>query len=143
MAAGRAGREAQLKSLKLLQVGGASFAEATARQVPEVLGCKLQQVFGMAEGLVNYTRLDDGDDIVYGCQGRPMSDADEVKVVDEAGHPVPTGTPGMLATRGPYTFRGYYLAPEHNAACSTTRVSITRATWWWPTSAATCAWSAG
>ncbi|ERE16699.1 (2,3-dihydroxybenzoyl)adenylate synthase [Pseudogulbenkiania ferrooxidans] len=109
------GREAQLKSLKLLQVGGASFAEATARQVPEVLGCKLQQVFGMAEGLVNYTRLDDGDDIVYGCQGRPMSDADEVKVVDEAGHPVPLGAPGMLATRGPYTFRGYYLAPEHNA----------------------------
>ncbi|POZ62366.1 (2,3-dihydroxybenzoyl)adenylate synthase [Chromobacterium alticapitis] len=109
------GREALLRSLQLLQVGGASFAESLARQVPEVLGCKLQQVFGMAEGLVNYTRLDDGDDIVYGCQGRPMSDGDEVKVVDEAGHPVPPGAPGMLATRGPYTFRGYYLAPEHNA----------------------------
>ncbi|OHX14340.1 2,3-dihydroxybenzoate-AMP ligase [Chromobacterium sphagni] len=108
------GREPQLASLKLLQVGGASFAEATARQVPAVLGCRLQQVFGMAEGLVNYTRLDDGDDIVFGCQGRPMSDADEVKVLDEAGHPVPPGAPGMLATRGPYTFRGYYQAPEHN-----------------------------
>ncbi|XLM21699.1 AMP-binding protein, partial [Chromobacterium piscinae] len=109
------GREAQLQSLRLLQVGGASFAESMARQVPAVLGCKLQQVFGMAEGLVNYTRLDDSDDIVFGCQGRPMSDGDEVKVVDEAGHAVPTGTPGMLATRGPYTFRGYYQAPEHNA----------------------------
>ncbi|WP_199154123.1 (2,3-dihydroxybenzoyl)adenylate synthase [Chromobacterium sp. ASV23] len=109
------GREAQLKSLKLLQVGGASFAESMARQVPAVLGCRLQQVFGMAEGLVNYTRLDDGDDIVFTCQGRPMSDGDEVKVVDEAGHAVPVGTPGMLATRGPYTFRGYYQAPEHNA----------------------------
>ncbi|OWY39027.1 2,3-dihydroxybenzoate-AMP ligase [Xenophilus sp. AP218F] len=109
------GREARLRSLKLLQVGGASFAEALARQVPQALGCRLQQVFGMAEGLVNYTRLDDGDDIVFGCQGRPMSDGDEVKVVDESGLPVPVGTPGMLATRGPYTFRGYYRSPEHNA----------------------------
>src|SRR5690606_19257591 len=53
-----------LRSLKLVQVGGASFAEALARQVPKVLGCKLQQVFGMAEGLVNYTRPDDRDELV-------------------------------------------------------------------------------
>lgn len=25
------------------------------------------------------------------------------------------GEAGMLATRGPYTFRGYYHAPEHSA----------------------------
>ncbi len=44
------GRRAQLASLRLLQVGGASFAEALARRVPQELGCRLQQVFGMAEG---------------------------------------------------------------------------------------------
>ncbi|UTH74255.1 (2,3-dihydroxybenzoyl)adenylate synthase [Chromobacterium sp. IIBBL 290-4] len=109
------GQAHRLASLKLLQVGGASFAESTARQVPQVLGCRLQQVFGMAEGLVNYTRLDDGDDKIFGTQGRPMSDGDEVKVVDEAGYPVPPGEPGMLATRGPYTFQGYFQSPEHNA----------------------------
>lgn len=104
-----------LRSLRLLQVGGASFAEATARRVPEVLGCRLQQVFGMAEGLVNYTRLDDDDDLVFTTQGRPISPADEVRVVDEQGVEVDDGETGMLAVRGPYTFRGYYNSPEHNA----------------------------
>jgi len=105
----------QLSSLALVQVGGASFAEALAKQVPEVLGCKLQQVFGMAEGLVNYTRLDDPDDLVFTTQGRPISPDDEIKLVDEDGAPVPPGQIGVLATRGPYTFRGYYRSPEYNA----------------------------
>ncbi len=109
------GHSQALASLKLVQVGGASFAEALARQVPEILGCRLQQVFGMAEGLVNYTRLGDADPLVFTTQGRPISADDEVKIVDEEGRDVPEGEPGMLATRGPYTFRGYYRSPEHNA----------------------------
>lgn len=105
---------AQLASLRLLQVGGASFAESLARRVPAELGCALQQVFGMAEGLVNYTRLDDPPERVFATQGRPMSPDDEVRVLDEQGRPVPDGQTGMLATRGPYTFNGYYRSPEHN-----------------------------
>lgn len=105
----------KLASLRLLQVGGASFAESQARRVPAELGCALQQVFGMAEGLVNYTRLDDPDDKVFATQGRPMSEWDEVRVVDEDGVDVADGQEGLLKTRGPYTFRGYYRAPEHNA----------------------------
>lgn len=104
-----------LSSLTLLQVGGASFAEATALKVPQVLGCKLQQVFGMAEGLVNYTRLDDPPARVFTTQGRPISPDDEVRVITPEGDPVADGEPGLLATRGPYTFRGYYRSPDHNA----------------------------
>lgn len=103
-----------LRSLELLQVGGASFPASLARRVPEVLACRLQQVFGMAEGLVNYTRLDDDEARVMGTQGRPMSPADEVQVRDTQGRPVEPGEVGLLATRGPYTFRGYYRSPEHN-----------------------------
>ncbi|MFI7853932.1 (2,3-dihydroxybenzoyl)adenylate synthase BasE, partial [Acinetobacter baumannii] len=105
----------QIQSLKLLQVGGASFPESLARQVPEVLNCKLQQVFGMAEGLVNYTRLDDSDEQIFTTQGRPISSDDEIKIVDEQYKEVPEGEIGMLATRGPYTFCGYYQSPEHNS----------------------------
>lgn len=105
---------AQLRSLSLLQVGGANFSEATARRVTAELGCKLQQVFGMAEGLVNYTRLDDDPETVVTCQGRPMSPDDEIKVIDRAGNPVAPGETGQLITRGPYTFRGYFQAPEYN-----------------------------
>ncbi len=108
-----------LSSLRVLQVGGATFAEEAARRVTPVLGCALQQVFGMAEGLVNYTRHDDPDDLVVTTQGRPISDHDEIRIVDDHDHPVPEGEPGHLLTRGPYTIRGYYRAPEHNATAFT------------------------
>ena len=108
-------RREQLQSLEYLQVGGAVFADSLARQVPGVLGCKLQQVFGMAEGLINYTRLDDSDEQIFTTQGRPISPDDEIKIVDEQGQAVPVGETGMIATRGPYTFCGYYQSPEQNA----------------------------
>lgn len=108
-------RKHLLASLQLLQVGGANFSEAQARRVPAELGCQLQQVFGMAEGLVNYTRLDDSEEKIFTTQGCPMSPADEILVVDEFGLPVAVGEPGLLLTRGPYTFRGYFNAAEHNA----------------------------
>ncbi|MGH3369258.1 MAG: AMP-binding protein, partial [Nocardioidaceae bacterium] len=45
--------EHELGSLSLLQVGGARLADELAAQVRPVLGAQLQQVFGMAEGLLN------------------------------------------------------------------------------------------
>lgn len=94
--------------LRHLLVGGASFAPEQARRVPAGLGCRLQQVFGMAEGLVNYTRADDDPETVFTTQGRPISPDDEVRVLDARGVPVPDGRPGALAVRGPYTIRGYW-----------------------------------
>jgi len=108
-----------LGSLEVLQVGGARLADEVARRVRPVLGCTLQQVFGMAEGLLNYTRLDDPDDVICTTQGRPICPDDEILIVDDAGQPVPAGSPGILLTRGPYTPRGYYRAPEHNARAFT------------------------
>jgi 2,3-dihydroxybenzoate-AMP ligase len=108
-----------LGSLRVLQVGGARLNPEVARRVGPELGCTLQQVFGMGEGLLNYTRLDDPEEVVVGTQGRPMSPADEVLVVDADGRPVSEGQPGELLTRGPYTIRGYYRAEEHNARAFT------------------------
>lgn len=104
-----------LSSLQLMQVGGAKLSESLARQVPEILGCQLQQILGMAEGLVNYTRLGDDIETIVTTQGRPMCSLDEVKVLDAEGEEVAAGEIGELATRGPYTIRGYYNAPEHNS----------------------------
>lgn len=103
-----------LSSLRVLQVGGARLAPETARQVPEALGCTLQQVYGMAEGLLNYTRLDDPEDVIVHTQGRPLSPADEVRVIREDGAEAGPGETGELFTRGPYTLRGYYRAGERN-----------------------------
>jgi 2,3-dihydroxybenzoate-AMP ligase len=104
----------QASSLRVLQVGGSRLADELARRVRPVLGTTLQQVFGMAEGLLNYTRLDDPEDVLCTTQGRPMCPDDEVRLVDELDQDVPDGEPGSLLTRGPYTPRGYYRAAEHN-----------------------------
>jgi 2,3-dihydroxybenzoate-AMP ligase len=114
-----------LSSLDVLLVGGAKCARELAERIGPALGCRLQQVFGMAEGLVCYTRLDDPAELVLGTQGRPISPDDEVRVV----HPddplaasddlVAPGEAGALLTRGPYTVRGYYRAAEHNATAFT------------------------
>jgi 2,3-dihydroxybenzoate-AMP ligase len=103
-----------LSSLRVIQVGGARLAPEAARRVEPVLGACLQQVFGMAEGLLNYTRLDDPEEVIVETQGRPLCPDDEVLLVDEDGQPVPEGSPGELLTRGPYTLRGYFQADEHN-----------------------------
>ena len=116
--AAEAGAE-PVASLEVLQVGGARLADEVARRVRPVLGATLQQVFGMAEGLLNYTRLDDPEEVVCTTQGRPMSSGDEVRIVDEDDRDLPDDVPGALLTRGPYTPRGYYRAPEQNARAFT------------------------
>ena len=97
-----------LSSLEVLQVGGARFAPEAARRIEPALGVTLQQVYGMAEGLVNYTPLDAPEEVRVHTQGRPISEDDELLLVDADGDPVPDGTPGHLLTRGPYTIRAYY-----------------------------------
>jgi mycobactin salicyl-AMP ligase len=105
------------KSLRLLQVGGAKLEPEDARQVRATLTPGLQQVFGMAEGLLNYTRLDDPPDVLEHTQGRPLCAADEVRIVDDEGEPVAPGEEGELLVRGPYTFNGYFRAERDNERC--------------------------
>jgi mycobactin salicyl-AMP ligase len=102
------------KTLRLLQVGGAKLEPEDTRLVRSALTPGLQQVFGMAEGLLNYTRLDDPPELTEHTQGRPLSAADELRVVDAEGEPVTQGEEGELLVRGPYTFNGYFRAERDN-----------------------------
>ncbi|UUU38214.1 (2,3-dihydroxybenzoyl)adenylate synthase [Streptomyces sp. NBC_00162] len=107
--------QADLSSLRLVQIGGAPLDRATAERVGPELGCRLQQVFGTAEGLLTLTRPADPDETVLTTQGRPLSPDDEIRIVGVDGEDVPDGEPGELLARGPCTLRGYYRAPDHNA----------------------------
>jgi mycobactin salicyl-AMP ligase len=102
------------KTLRLLQVGGAKLEPEDARLVRAALTPGLQQVFGMAEGLLNYTRLDDPAELTEHTQGRPLCPADELRVVDAEGNPAAPGEEGELLVRGPYTFNGYFRAERDN-----------------------------
>ncbi|WP_394843129.1 AMP-binding protein [Pendulispora brunnea] len=103
-----------LSSLQLLQAGGARLKAETAARVRGTLGCTLQQVYGMAEGLLNFTGINESDSVVFETQGRPMAVHDEVRIVDANDHEVADGEIGELHVRGPYTIRGYYRAEAHN-----------------------------
>ncbi|BBX45413.1 bifunctional salicyl-AMP ligase/salicyl-S-ArCP synthetase MbtA [Mycobacterium cookii] len=102
-------------SLRLLQVGGAKLEADDARRIRATLTPGLQQVFGMAEGLLCYTRPGDPPELVDHTQGRPLCDDDELRVVDDAGQPAQAGAEGELLVRGPYTINGYFNAEADNA----------------------------
>jgi len=109
-----------LSSLRQVEAGGQKMlpelADRTWAAWPHATPV---QVFGMAEGLVNMTRLDDPADVIRETQGRPTSPGDEVRIVDDEGREVAPGEVGELLTRGPYTIRGYYKAEEHNRTAFT------------------------
>lgn len=102
-------------SLRVVQVGGSRMTPEEARYILDGLTPGLSQIFGMAEGMLNFTRIGDPVDVVVNTQGKPMSPLDEMRVVDEAGREVAPGEEGELLVRGPYTLNGYYRAEEANA----------------------------
>jgi 2,3-dihydroxybenzoate-AMP ligase len=94
-----------------MQNGGARLPPELRRRLRERFGCVPQEIYGTAEGLINMTRLDDPDELLLHSSGAPVSEYDEIKVLDDDDHEVPDGEPGELVTRGPYTINGYYAAP--------------------------------
>ncbi|MEC3976914.1 (2,3-dihydroxybenzoyl)adenylate synthase [Amycolatopsis sp. H20-H5] len=103
-----------LSSLQYVHVGGSVLSPEVAARIGPSLGCRLQQVYGMAEGLICYTPADASAEISFATQGSPVSPFDELLVVGPDGLAVPPGEVGELLTRGPYTPRGYFGVPEQN-----------------------------
>lgn len=120
-------------SLRLVQVGAAypgpdpdpdpdadpAPDPVTAERIAAAWGCRTQQVLGGAEGPLVLTRPPGPDGTASPVHGRPLSPDDEVRLVGADGREVPDGEPGELLARGPYTPRGYYRAPEHDARAFT------------------------
>ena len=112
--------EYDLSSLRVIQSGGQRLQpEVRLRAERALPGCFIQENFGMAEGLIMFVRSSDPPDVRRETCGRPASPDDEVFLVDEDGNVVPDGEPGELIVRGPYTLRGYFRSPEHNARAFT------------------------
>jgi 2,3-dihydroxybenzoate-AMP ligase len=109
----------EFSSLRVLMNGGAKLAPELRRRVERQFGCAFQESYGTGEGLLNMTRLDDPAEIRFTSSGRPISPADEIRIVDENGNDVADGEAGELICRGPYTIRGYYKAPEKTRAAFT------------------------
>ncbi|MGZ6754909.1 MAG: AMP-binding protein, partial [Nocardioides sp.] len=112
--------EYDLSSLRVIQSGGQRLQpEVRLRAERALPGCFIQENFGMAEGLIMFVRPTDPPGVRRETCGRPASPDDEVYLVDSGGNVVPDGEPGELIVRGPYTLRGYFRSPEHNARAFT------------------------
>ncbi len=101
-------------TLKVFMNGGAKLVPELRQRVEEKFNCLYQESFGTAEGLLNMTRLYDPEHVRMNSSGRPVSDGDEIRIVDAAGNDLPDGRAGELLVRGPYTIRGYYNGSENN-----------------------------
>jgi 2,3-dihydroxybenzoate-AMP ligase len=105
-----------LSSMRVIQSGGQRLQPETRSRAERVFThATVQENFGMAEGLLMFVRLDDPTEVRLETVGRPICADDEVRLIDELGDEVSDGEVGEMWTRGPYTLRGYYNAPEHNA----------------------------
>jgi 2,3-dihydroxybenzoate-AMP ligase len=105
-----------LSAMRVIQSGGQRLQPETRSRAQRIFAqATVQENFGMAEGLLMFVRLDDPLDVRLETVGRPICADDEVRLVDELGIDVPAGEVGEMWTRGPYTLRGYFDAPEHNA----------------------------
>ncbi|MEV0005282.1 AMP-binding protein [Micromonospora sp. NPDC050980] len=99
----------------VVEVGGANLSPEVATRAVDELGIRLTHFFGMAEGPIACTRPDDPPERAAHTQGRPLSAADEFRVVDSTGAQVAAGEVGELVVGGPTTLRGYYRAADYNA----------------------------
>lgn len=112
--------EYDLSSLRMIQSGGQRLQPEirlkTRALIPTVF---VQENFGMSEGTLMYVRTTDPEDVQLETVGRPVCEDDEVRLIGEDGKEVAFGEVGELCVRGPYTLRGYYCVPEHNAKAFT------------------------
>lgn len=105
-----------VSSVRVINTGGQKLQPEVKRRAEAIFpNARVQEVFGMAEGLLMFVRLDDPDEVRFDTVGRPVCVDDEIILVDEEREPVKDGEVGELLVRGPYTLRGYYGVPEYNA----------------------------
>lgn len=103
-----------ISSLEFVMVGGAMLPKEVEDCAEEVLGCRLLQIYGTAEGLNTCYSPDHVLSSDSGKQGTPISPYDEILILDEDGSSLPFGRAGEMVTKGPYTIKAYYNNPEAN-----------------------------
>ena len=114
---------AKLSNLKTIIYGGAPMYLADLEDALAVFGPRLAQIYGQGESPMTITALSQTDHADRNhprwrerlqSVGTPRTDV-EVRVVDDEGHPVPSGESGEVVVRGDVVMAGYWNEPAATA----------------------------
>ena len=108
-------------SLRIIVYGAAAISVDTLRRATQVFPCEFRQIYGLTEALPvtflstedHRVALTDRPELLTSA-GRPAL-ATEVRIVDEEGQPVPTGSIGEIIVSGPGLMTEYWNRPEDTA----------------------------
>ena len=113
--------KADMSSVKTIIYGASPMPLPVIKRGLELWGPLFIQYYGQTEAPLFITRLDQDDHVgpdserrLLAC-GRPSVDC-EVRLIDDKGEDVPTGEQGEIALRAPFAMKGYFKAPDLNAA---------------------------
>jgi len=112
--------ETDFSRLKYVTYGASPIPLELMREAMRVMGCGFVQMYGMTETSGTIVALDPEDHVPEGSVrmrsvGKPLAGV-EIKVIDEAGNPVPAGAVGEIATRSSKNMRGYWNNPDATAS---------------------------
>lgn len=107
-------------NLKTIIYGGAPMYRADLEQSLDLIGPRLIQIYGQGESPMTITALSKRHHAdlghprfnqMLGSVGFPRTDV-QVRIVDEAGAPLPAGETGEITVRGDVVMAGYWRNPE-------------------------------
>ncbi len=109
-------RKLDMSSIKGFFSGAAPLAADTIRELKQLTGADMCEVYGSTENTPVVSVTPWGGKIKPGTVGCPVPDTD-VKIVDlETGETeMPMGEPGEIIIKGPQIMKGYYKKPEETA----------------------------
>ena len=111
-----------MSSLRRISYGSAPVPPGLAQRAMDLLGCDLQQRYGLTEcgGQATILTPQDHRDIVAGKTSIATSCGQEtpmcsIRVIDEHGNEVPAGTIGEIVIDSPANAIGYWNRPDQTA----------------------------
>jgi long-chain acyl-CoA synthetase len=109
-------RKLDMSSIKGFFSGAAPLAADTIRDLKQLTGADMCEVYGSTENTPVVSVTPWGGKIKPGTVGCPVPDTD-VKIVDlETGQTeMPLGEPGEIIIKGPQIMKGYYKKPDETA----------------------------
>ena len=100
-------------NMRLFVSGSAPLLESTFAQFESRTGHRILERYGMTEAGMICSNPYDGERLP-GTVGFPLPGI-SVRIADDQAREVPRGAPGVIETRGPNLFRGYWRKPEKTA----------------------------